>query len=339
MAALERQFTVGIAGLAGASVVTGAVMRCTSRRERARRYQIHERPDGSLIEVDIHIPHDARRVALLDNGLGMSHEYWDWVCGALPADMGYVRFNRPGYGLSTLSTRYGLERHFALLQELREAYVPSLPLVLAGHSLGGYLVAAYASLHPGAVKGVSAVVMVDATEVRMLRASRRTDVDRWSRQSMVMEQVYALAGLSAFRPALNVNKTYRPDINRSLTAFLAHPRAWATSYREYRDAMTYPELTALDAPLTVITAENNHGDNAAHHGVQARLATLSKRSRHLFVDGSDHESLLSVQPHAEQVAEVIAGEPPGERSAPQQRRSARDRAAAGRAVEREEELT
>ncbi|MGW7261716.1 alpha/beta fold hydrolase [Streptomyces sp. NPDC054834] len=266
----------------------------------------------------------------------MSHEYWDWVCGRLPQDMGYLRFNRPGYGLSTPATRYGLERHFVLLQELRDTYASDLPLVLAGHSLGGYLVAAYASLHPGAAQGVSSVVMIDATDVRMLRLSRRTDVDRWSRQSMLMEQVYALAGLSAFRPALNVNKTYRPDVNRSLTAFLAHPRAWATSYREYRDAMTYPELTGLDTPLTVITAENNHGDNAAHHAVQAGLATLSKRSHHHFVDGSDHESLLSVQQHAEQVAELIAGDPPSE-PARRQRPSAEDRPAARKTAVREEE--
>lgn len=339
MASLERQFTVGVAGLIGASVVTGAVMRYTGNRARARRYSTHERPDGSLVEVDISIPRHARRVVLLDNGLGMSHEYWDWVCGTLPEDMGYVRFNRPGYGLSTQTTQYGLERHFALLQELRETYVSNLPLVLAGHSLGGYLVAAYASLHPDATKGVSSVVMIDATEVRMLRHSRRTDVDRWSRQSMLMEQVYAVAGLSALRPALNVNKTYRPEINRSLTAFLAHPRAWATSYREYRDAMTYPELTALDSPLTVITAENNHGDNAAHHAVQARLATLSKRSRHHFIDGSDHESLLSVQQHAEQVAELIAAEPPSEPTRARQRQSTEDHPAAEKAAALEEELT
>ena len=327
MASLERQFAVGVSGLAGASLLTGAVMRYMGRRERARRFMLHERPDGSLIEVAVDIPPQARRVVLLDNGMGMPHEYWDWVCGALPADMGYVRFNSPGYGLSTPTTQYGLERHSALLQELRETYARDLPLVLAGHSLGGYFVAAYASLHPGAAEGVTAVVMVDATDVAHLRSSRRADVDRWSQQSMLMERVYAMAGLSAFRPALNKNKTYRPDINRSSTAFLAEPRTWAMAYRDYRDAMTYPALTALDLPLTVVTAENNHGDNAAHHLVQAGMAALSKRSRHLIIDGADHESLLSVQAHAEQVAEVIAGEPPTESTGSERRQSAGDRPA------------
>ncbi|MFE3552485.1 alpha/beta fold hydrolase [Streptomyces kronopolitis] len=325
MASLERQFAVGISGLAGASLLAGAVMRFTGRRERARRFMLHERPDGSLVEVAVDIPPQARRVVLLDNGMGMPHEYWDWVCGALPADMGYVRFNAPGYGLSTPSAHYGLERHFALLQELRETYAAGLPLVLAGHSLGGYFVAAYASLHPGAAEGVRAVVMVDATDVAHLRSSRRSEVDRWSRQSMLMERVYALAGLSAFRPALNKNKTYRPDINRSSTAFLAEPRTWALAYRDYLDAMTYPALAGLDVPLSVVTAENNHGDNAAHHAVQAKMAALSKSSRHRIVDGADHESLLTVQAHAEQVAEVIAGDPP---TGAERRQSAADRPAA-----------
>ncbi|WP_236573834.1 alpha/beta fold hydrolase [Streptomyces sp. GS7] len=278
-------------------------------------------------------------MVLLENGLGMPHEYWDWVCDALPEDMGYVRYNRPGYGLSTPSPRYGLEHHFALVQELRETYVADLPLVLAGHSLGGYLIAAYASRHPGATEGVTAVVMIDATEVNHLRSSRRSDMDRWSHQSMLMEQVWAVTGLSVFSPALNQHKTYRPEINRLYTSFLAHPRTWALTFRDYRDAMTYPELTELDVPLTVVTAENNQGDNAAHHIVQTRLAALSTRSRHHFVDGADHESLLSIKPHAEQVAEVIAGEPPTERTGSEQQQSAKNGPVAGNAEEREKELT
>ncbi|MFG3112765.1 alpha/beta fold hydrolase [Streptomyces sp. NPDC048197] len=337
MASLERQFAVGMAGLAGASLLTGAVTRFTGKRERARRYLLHERPDGSLVEVDVHIPPQAQRAVLFDNGMGAPQEYWDWICGALPADMGYVRFNRPGYGLSTPSTQYGLEPHFELLQELRDTYIADLPVVLAGHSLGGYFVAAYAARHPDAVQGVTHVVMIDATEVVSLRHSRRTDVDRWSHQRMLMEQVFAATGLSVFRPAMNAHQQYRPEVNRSYTAFLANPRTWAKAYREYRDAMTYPELTDLDCPLTVVTAENNFGDNTLHAGIQARLAVISDRARHHFVNGSDHESILAVQPHAEEVAELIAGEPPSGPLGPswQPSTSTKKRPAA----EREEELT
>ncbi|MEV3966607.1 alpha/beta hydrolase [Streptomyces sp. NPDC050698] len=298
---------------------------------------MHERPDGSLVEVDVHIPPQAQRAVLLDNGMGAPQEYWDWVCRALPADMGYVRFNRPGYGLSTPGTRYGLEAHFELLQELRDTYIDDLPVVLAGHSLGGYLVAAYASLHPGAVRGVAHVVMIDATEVVSLRHARRTDVDRWSHQRMMMEQVFAATGLSVFRPAMNTHQQYRPEINRSHRAFLATPRNWATAHREYRDAQTYPELTRLDCPLTVITAENNIGDNTLHAGIQARLAVISERSRHHFVAGSDHESLLSVRKHAEEVTELITGEPPSESLGESWRPSTTARRIVGDAAVREEE--
>ncbi|MFI9079053.1 alpha/beta fold hydrolase [Streptomyces sioyaensis] len=299
---------------------------------------MHERPDGSLVEVAVHIPPQAKRAVLFDNGMGAPQEYWDWVCNALPADMGYVRFNRPGLGLSTSNTQYGLEPHFELLQELRDTYIADLPVVLAGHSLGGYFLAAYAAQHPDAAKGVTQVVMIDATEVVSLRHSRRTEVDRWSHQRMLMEQVFAATGLSVFRPAMNTNQQYRPDINRSYRAFLASPRTWAKAYREYRDAMTYPELTALDCPLTVITAENNIGDNTLHAGIQARLAVISDRARHHFVDGADHESILAVQPHAEEVAELIAGEPPSEGLGQSWQPSTTGRRTTEGAVERAEEL-
>lgn len=339
MASLERQFAAGLAGLAGASLLTGAVTRFTGARERARRCMLHERPGGGLVEVDVHVPAGAERAVLLDNGMGAPQEYWDWICGALPEDMGYVRFNRPGYGLSTQDTRYGLEPHFELLQELRDTYLAGLPVVLAGHSLGGYLVAAYAALHPDAARGVTHVVMIDATEVVSLRHARRTDVDRWSHQRMIMEQVWAATGLSVFRPAMNVNQQYRPEVNRSYRAFLATPRTWATAHREYRDAMTYPELRELDCPLTVVTAENNIGDNALHAGIQARLAVISERARHHFVDGSDHESLLAVRRHAEEVAELIAGAPPATPLGRSWRPSTKAERGAGDGAERKEELT
>ncbi|WCN02391.1 alpha/beta fold hydrolase [Streptomyces sp. M92] len=299
---------------------------------------LHERPDGSLVEVEVHIPPQARRAVLLDNGMGAPQEYWDWVCDALPADMGYVRFNRPGYGLSTPDTRYGLEPRFELLQELRDTYLPQLPVVLAGHSLGGYFVAAYASMYPDAVEGVSHVVMIDATEVVSLRHARRTDVDRWSHQRMVMEQVFAATGLSVFRPAMNAHQQYRPEINRSYRAFLATPGTWATAHREYRDAQTYPELSELDCPLTVITAENNIGDNTLHAGVQARLAVISQRARHHFVLGSDHESLLAVPKHAEEVAGLIAGEPPAGPLGPAWQPSTTEHRADGDVTGRKEQL-
>jgi pimeloyl-ACP methyl ester carboxylesterase len=335
---LERQFAAGLIGLAGTSLLTGAVTRFTGTRERARRCMLHERPDGSLVEVEVHLPVQARRAVLLDNGMGAPHEYWDWVCAALPADMGYVRFNRPGYGLSTPDTRYGLESRFELLQELRDTYLAGLPVVLAGHSLGGYFVAAYASTHPDAARGVTHVVMIDATEVVSLRHARRTDVDRWSHQRMVMEQVFAATGLSVFRPAMNAHQQYSPEVNRSYRAFLATPRTWATAHREYRDAQTYPELTGLDRPLTVITAENNIGDNTLHAGVQARLAVISQQARHHFVLGSDHESLLAVPKHAREVADLIAGEPPAGPLGPAWQPSTTKRRAGEGTAERKEEM-
>ncbi|CAM5571979.1 hypothetical protein SVIOM74S_10563 [Streptomyces violarus] len=97
--------------------------------------------------------------------------------------------------------------------------------------------------------------------------------------------------------------------------------------------MTYPELTELDCPLTVITAENNIGDNTLHAGIQARLAVISERARHHFVVGSDHESLLSARKRAEEVTELIAGEPPREPLGPSWRPSVK----VTRAAQREEE--
>ncbi|WP_370420620.1 alpha/beta hydrolase [Streptomyces sp. QH1-20] len=306
MPSIDRQFAVGLTALAGASVLAGAVTRRRGRRDRARRYLAHTRPNGSVVEVDVHLPPNARRIVLFDNGLGTPHEYWDWVVSALPADIGYLRFNRPGYGLSSPVPGHDLSAHFALIDELRARFLPSdAPVTLVGHSLGGYLVAAYAAFH-GAGTGVERVVMVDATNVRQLGASRGQETDLWYCQILLTEQAYAVTGLSALIPSLNRQKTFRPEVNRSTRAFLAHRRVWATAYREYRAAMEHPEPTGIKVPLDVITAQDNQGSNTDHLSVQAEFLAYSERSRHHVIEGSDHESVLSFEHHAALVGRVIA---------------------------------
>ena len=305
MAEVERQFAVELGGLAAASVLTGAWVRTKGRFRRRRSATLHTRADGTLIEVETALPTTARRVVLLDSGLGMPHEFWDWVCAALPADTGYLRFNRPGYGLSTPTRAYGVRHHFALLDELREEYLGELPVVLAGHSLGGYLVAAYAGVHKGAVRNVERVVMVDSTNVRQLQETRGGENDLWYRQILLTEQLYTLAGLSVFIPALNRMNTFRPEVNCSGRAVLAGRRIWATAYREYMAAMRYPLPEPFGVPLDVVIAQDNVGSNSDHLAVQREFIDLSEDAAEHVVEGSTHESLLFYRDHARKVACVL----------------------------------
>lgn len=311
MSSLERQFGYGIAALTTAGVVTGAVTRIRGLRERSRRYRLHRRPDGSLVEFDLHLPRHAERVVLFESGLGMPHEYWDWICSGLPDEIGYLRYNRPGYGLSTPAP-LTLRAHHALLDELRSTYLGSLPVTLAGHSLGGYLCAAYAAAHRGTDPRPARIVLVDSTHIGRLRASTGTETDLWQRHSLLLEQVWSAMGLAALNPTGNQRRSYREHVNRSHHAFMARRRTWVTAYREYRTSLTLPDVDGVGVPLDVVTASNPLSSGRPHLAAQAELLGLSRHSRHHVVEGADHLSLLQERAHAVRCAEVISRPPVAE---------------------------
>ena len=308
MLSMQRQFAAGIAVMAGTGALAGAVTRHRGRKERARRFATHTRADGSQVEYLLHVPEGARGAVLFDNGLGMPHEYWDWVCRALPEDMAYLRFNRPGYGLTEPVDSYDLPQHFALLDELRRDHLGELPLTLVGHSMGGYLLAAYLAFRARATEGVQRLVMVDATNVEQLRAKRGEENDQWTRQMLLMEQVYSSLGISLVLTAMNRQGTFVPDVNRSVRAFMVEPRLWRTAYREYTTALAHPNIDAeaITVPLDVLTAQDNQGSNSEHLDAQAEFLKYAASARHQVIEGSDHESLLSFRYHAELLARCIA---------------------------------
>ncbi|GAA1987426.1 alpha/beta hydrolase [Amycolatopsis minnesotensis] len=306
MSSLERQVAAGLSALAGLSVASGMTIRRRGRGERARRHPVHRRADGTLVEFSARVPDDAGYVVLFESGLGMPHEYWDWVCAELPGDAGYFRYNRPGYGLSTPRYEFGLHEHFDLVDELRDTHIGELPVVLAGHSLGGYLAAAYAAFHRGTDLGIRRLVLVDATNIRQVHRAAGTTTDRWARQTMVMERIYALTGLNALSPASNRRRTYPDEVNRSHRAFLSEYRSWATAHREYRASQDFPELGEVGVPVDVVTVSNGLASSAAHRAAQAELLELSAVSEHHFVQGAEHESVLAAREYAAEVARVIA---------------------------------
>lgn len=302
MFSIEKQFGVGMAALAGAAFLTGVIRRRLGDSERERRYGLHYRDGGEIVEVDVHAPPNAQRGIVLINGLGTPHECWDWVCSHLPDDVAYVKYNRPGYGLSTPALTNSLDGHANLLDELVDEYLPGLPVTLVGHSLGGYLAAAYAEARRDSGRPIQRLVLVDATNIAQLREFDNTPREPWVAQMMLLEQVWTVMGLSALRPAMNRQRTYRLPVNRTYRDFTAHRSTWTNAYREYQAAKQYPEITEVGVPLDVISAYNRATSGNAHRDSQAQLLKLSEDSRHHLIENADHESIIAVNRHARRLA-------------------------------------
>jgi pimeloyl-ACP methyl ester carboxylesterase len=182
------------------------------------------------------------------------------------------------------------------------------PYVVAGHSYGGLTMRAFEALRPGAVKGV---VLVDASHP-----------DQWQRFGISSKVLgrgnrmgSLLARLGLFRI---VSGEYRhlvhglPSPARDeLLAFSRTPRAFAASSQAAMawDGVTRPLVNEAgdlgDKPLIVLSVSEQPRKDAELTELQAELPDLSTNSRHVTVEGADHEGLISRAEHAAVVTGAI----------------------------------
>ncbi|MFB4420686.1 alpha/beta hydrolase [Streptomyces sp. QL37] len=300
---IERKFAIGVAGLCVGSWAIGAQTRFLGTRRRVATFSTMPRADGSVVEVDHRRPPDAEFGVIFFNGLGLPHEQWAWVRKHLPENAACVGYNRPGHGLSSPLPGATLEEQFGIVDELRKRYLDGLPLVLVGHSLGGYLAAAYAASRADA--GLSHVVMVDPTIIADLRASLGLPADLWTRQRLLLEYVWAATGLNVPRPMTPAREFYAEEVKQSMTAYHAVPRVWATAYREYMAARAYPAVGRLSVPLHVVTALKGTRSAEKHRASQERLLELSAESWHHVREDAGHIGVVAEEAHAKALAELI----------------------------------
>jgi 3-oxoadipate enol-lactonase len=90
---------------------------------------------------------------LFVNSLGTDYRIWDAVAAALPADLGLVRYDKRGHGLSDLGPGNQLDQHLsdalALMDRLGLERV-----VVVGLSVGGMIAQGLAVRHAGRVAGL-----------------------------------------------------------------------------------------------------------------------------------------------------------------------------------------
>ncbi len=139
-------------------------MTTTTTRRPARTATVLT-DDGALLSVQVH---DAGRTGarggepttlVLGHGWTLSHRSWDRVVERLTGRPGLrvVTWDQRGHGGSTLAGGRLRERGLTIrrlghdLDTVLASVAPDGPVVLAGHSMGGMTIMAYAGLHPDTV--------------------------------------------------------------------------------------------------------------------------------------------------------------------------------------------
>lgn len=293
----------------------------TRVRDEARRFPRVGRPVAvETGEINAWALGQGQPVVVLDAGHGGSIHTWAWVQPRVAQSTRVVSFDRPGMGHS--SAVPGLRTADVIAAELH-ALLRTMgeppPYVLAGHSMGGFTVRAFADRYPDEVAGA---VFVDAShaeeDARMaalgvepgslmrllsvLRVAQPLGVTRW------LEAVHLLPPLEILAPLPSaVAGRVRADFHRG--------PALDTYVREARD---FPESARRVAamgdlgtrPVVAVSRDLRGGVDpvdALARELQEDLARLSGRGRLVEVPQSTHDSIVTSKRHARVVADAIVG--------------------------------
>jgi pimeloyl-ACP methyl ester carboxylesterase len=289
-----------VIGLAGVAILLAAAGVSYQSLSEARGRRAHPMP-GQLIDVGGYRMHAnctgaGTPTVILDSGLGDSYFSWHKVQPQIAQFTRVCSYDRAGLGYSDSSPRPRTSKDIAeeLHMLLHNAGITG-PLILVGHSMGGYDVRLYASLYRNRVVGM---VLVDASHPEQQKRfpPALNDLDAtWVREQEFFEfampfglpRLLGFCGKDAERRAAECNF-------HNVREGVAELKAISESA-----AQTAATGTLGDLPLAVLSEdpETPQPDlpedlvkptSAAWQQMQEELAHLSTRGTHTIAKNSGH---------------------------------------------------
>lgn len=267
---------------------------------------------GNVVSFRRSGPRDGHEpVMVLESGLLSTLEHWEWIARALAQRYPVVTYERAGYGCSAYgaSGEFGLHIAVQDLVELVGHVAGDRPVVLVGHSLGGWLAVRCASQLVGRVR---AVALLDSSHpAELQRSSRQAQGEQALTSSVVLMPASLRLGFGALlkRPDW-VDRLPPPAQPRALAHF-RDPRMWAAGRREWR--ATLDEFERFDGrlpdgrvPRLVVTAGYTALRDEIQGELHDELAAGVRGSERHTVEGADHDSLLTDERFAVEAVRLIS---------------------------------
>ncbi len=201
-----RSLVAGTVGLVGAAALTGATVHATRvRRRRAAlgaeavplgslHGEVHQvvTDDGICLHAEVDEPADQQPDAptvVLVHGWGLTRQSWHYQRAALRTTHRVVVYDQRSHGSSEWSApdHSTIDQLAADLRTVLGQLVPTGPVALVGHSMGGMTVMALARLDPDLVRDrVVAVALVATSSGHLGRHARGLPASSLSRLSPLL---------------------------------------------------------------------------------------------------------------------------------------------------------
>ncbi|MFE0137254.1 alpha/beta fold hydrolase [Streptomyces sp. NPDC059037] len=253
-------------------------------------------------------------VLVCDAGLMSTSTAWLLVADHLDPAVTVVLYDRAGYrsSLRRCPDAYSLSESVNdLVDVVTVALGGRRTCVLAGHSLGGYLVHRAAAAAPELVEGV---VLVDPTHPReLLHSPRQREGARAADMTIRLGPWTTLFGggllldkreMFAFARGTAHHRALRLEVSASAT-WRAARREWGHSYAFMIDGGR--PLDRLEIPVSVIAAEQTLRNSPEHRELLEEYVSSGTRGEVTTIADATHFSVVSGTGTAALTAKAIEG--------------------------------
>lgn len=296
----------------GAATAAQARRRSTVRRPRPGGGEVRT-SSGATLAYRSQGHDDGRSpVVVLESGLLATEEHWGWIARGLAPHLPTITYQRAGYGSSSSPRRgdYRLEVAVDDLVDVVDHVAPGRPVVLVGHSLGGYLALRAAPRLSGRLLGIG--LLDSAHPAEMERSSRQGKGQEALSASLRLMPASLHLGLGALLERPDWVDQLPADLQPGALAQYRDPRLWSAGRREWLATLEdfgarEGRLPDIEVPLLVMTTERTATRDPVQHQLHQEMAAAAPEAGHHVISGADHDGVLSDRRFAGQVVDLTAG--------------------------------